>query len=160
MPGKKSTFCAACWAWREVKPAISGYMPTRSFAQAALGEFLFARIGDEKSGMTLSVVSAFARLDIDPWTEAARLAGLPRAAAAATLAGMIDRIYVGAAPVPGAASIAARLVKLLPDRATAAALASGRYAPDSVAAPWSRVTPWRICAVLGAAFAVAYYFIR
>ena len=38
--------------------------------------FLFAPIGEEKNGMLLSVVSALARLNIDPWQEAANLATL------------------------------------------------------------------------------------
>jgi hypothetical protein len=40
-------------------------------------DFLFAPIGEEENGMLLSVVSALARLDLDPWQEAASLTGLP-----------------------------------------------------------------------------------
>ncbi len=36
--------------------------------------FLFAPIGVDKNGMVLSVVSALARLDVDPWEEAEELA--------------------------------------------------------------------------------------
>src|SRR5271166_2425654 len=36
-------------------------------------EFLCASIGEEKNGMALSVLSAFARRNVDPWQEAARL---------------------------------------------------------------------------------------
>jgi hypothetical protein len=36
--------------------------------------FLFAPVGEERNGMLLSVLSALARLDVDPWQEAARLA--------------------------------------------------------------------------------------
>ena len=39
--------------------------------------FLFAPIGADRNGMLLSVLSALARLDIDPWQEAAQLAALP-----------------------------------------------------------------------------------
>ena len=38
--------------------------------------FLFAPIGADRNGMLLSVLSALARLDIDPWQEAAQLAGV------------------------------------------------------------------------------------
>jgi hypothetical protein len=34
--------------------------------------FLFAPIGEDSNGMVLSVLSALARLDIDPWQEAAK----------------------------------------------------------------------------------------
>jgi len=49
---------------------------------AALGaefdDFLFAIIGDDRNGMQLSVVSVLARMDLDPWHEAATLAASPR----------------------------------------------------------------------------------
>jgi hypothetical protein len=38
------------------------------------GEFLCASIGEEKNGIALSVLSAFARRNVDPWQEAARRA--------------------------------------------------------------------------------------
>jgi len=38
------------------------------------GIFLFAPIGKDRDGMLLSVVSALARLDVDPWQEADELA--------------------------------------------------------------------------------------
>jgi len=50
-------------------------------------DFLFASIGEDRNGMLLSVLSAMARLDVDPWQEAAKLAGLPGQAATQRLAG-------------------------------------------------------------------------
>jgi len=41
-------------------------------------DFLCASIGEEENGMALSVMSAFARRNVDPWEEAARLSRLPR----------------------------------------------------------------------------------
>ena len=49
-------------------------------------DFLFAPIGEEENGMLLSVVSALARLDLDPWQEAASLTGLPVGTATQRLA--------------------------------------------------------------------------
>jgi hypothetical protein len=40
--------------------------------------FLFATVGEERNGMTLSVLSALARLDVDPWKETAALSSMPR----------------------------------------------------------------------------------
>lgn len=52
-------------------------------------DFLFAPIGADRNGMLLSVLSALARLDIDPWEEAARLAALPGEAATRRLSSLI-----------------------------------------------------------------------
>ncbi|MDF2117845.1 hypothetical protein PY365_19885 [Roseiarcaceae bacterium H3SJ34-1] len=44
-------------------------------------DFLFAPVGEDRNGMIVSLLSALARLDIDPWEEAAELARLPTEAA-------------------------------------------------------------------------------
>jgi hypothetical protein len=33
-------------------------------------DFLFASMGEDRNGLPLSVLSALARLDVDPWEEA------------------------------------------------------------------------------------------
>ncbi|MGA7451114.1 MAG: hypothetical protein WBW73_07500 [Rhodoplanes sp.] len=40
-------------------------------------DFLFAPIGEDRNDTPVSVLSALARLDMDPWQEAAELAQLP-----------------------------------------------------------------------------------
>ncbi len=82
-------------------------------------EFLFASIGKEGNGMPLSVVSALARLEVDPWQEAARLADLPKELAAAALDGLIRRLPAGGWDQAETRKIADRLIELLPRRATA-----------------------------------------
>ena len=47
-----------------------------SYLGSEFDDFLFAPIGEERNGMPLSVVSALARSDLDPWQEAAQLARL------------------------------------------------------------------------------------
>jgi hypothetical protein len=77
-------------------------------------EFLCASIGEEKNGMSLSVLSAFARRNVDPWQEAARLSQLPRDVATRELCSMIAEMSPDA---PGRASpraIAERLIAPLP----------------------------------------------
>ncbi len=64
--------------------------------------------------MDLSVQSALARVGKDPWTEAARLAGLLRAAAADSLAATIAGLPAGSRPRVQARMIALCLVRLLP----------------------------------------------
>src|SRR5208282_4223658 len=76
-------------------------------------EFLGASLGEDRSGTRLSVLSALARLNVDPWQEATSLALMPRDAAAARLTELIEAL-------PGATADAipsrmiADLVALLP----------------------------------------------
>jgi hypothetical protein len=81
-------------------------------------DFLLAPIGDDNNGMPLSVLSALARLDIDPWEEAGALARLPGAAATRKLASLIAALPAGPSARPDPAMIAARLIPLLPRQAT------------------------------------------
>ena len=78
----------------------------------SLNDFLFATIGEEQSGMRLSVASA--RRGYDPWTEAIRLAGLPRAKASEALAAVIAAVPFARWMPSEVPSIATRLSLLLP----------------------------------------------
>ena len=51
--------------------------PSISVLGSEFDDFLFAPIGDDRNDMPLSVLSALARLDVDPWEEAAELARWP-----------------------------------------------------------------------------------
>jgi hypothetical protein len=136
--------------------STSEYVPMHAPGRMELDEFLSAPICDEKNGMTLSVLSAMARLGIDPWSEAARLADLSRANATATLISLINQVFAEAAAVPDAASIASRLVKLLPEGARGVA-GPTRQAPGSLLEQWSAVTWSRLCAIAAVAAAIAYF---
>ena len=94
-----------------------------SIERSDLNGFLFADVGVEPNGMTLSVLSAFARLGMDPWDEASRLARQPRSAATEGLARMIASLPPGLWPLPDSTAIAARLVALLPARGVSGATA-------------------------------------
>lgn len=114
-----------------------------------LNRFLFADVGTEASGMTLSVVSVFARQGSDPWQEAGRLAGLPKAEATDSLARMIAGMPRSLWNLPDAGVIAARLTGLLPARPA--------YGMERVARGWSIPRIPRIAVVLaGAALAIAF----
>ncbi len=76
--------------------------------------FLFAPVDEEGKGAFLSVVSALARLDVDPWREAAELAGMPREAANQRLTSLIAALPDAPEARLAAATIAGRLIKLLP----------------------------------------------
>ena len=77
-------------------------------------EFLCASVGEDRNGTGLSVLSALARLHVDPWQEAASLARMPRAAAVLRLTALIDELPDEPAGVIPAKMSAADLVALLP----------------------------------------------
>jgi hypothetical protein len=95
----------------ETKPGGVTRRPTANLG-AEFNNFLFA-IAAETDGGTVSVLSALARLDLDPWGEAAKLARLPKELAAHRLAGLLAPCAATAAPAQ-ARRTAARLVALLP----------------------------------------------
>ncbi len=67
--------------------------------------------------MPLSVLSALARLNVDPWQEAADLASLPKEAAIQRLTGLIEELPGGTPTRRGPAANVAALIGLLPHRA-------------------------------------------
>ena len=87
-----------------------------------LGEFLNAPVWEDMNGTSLSVLSALARLDIDPWAEAARLAALPRGTAASALTAILHRLPGRQPEASDAITIAARLVRLLPEGGSATSI--------------------------------------
>jgi hypothetical protein len=89
--------------------------PTSGVA-SEFDDFLLSPICDDNNGMQLSVLSALARLDLDPWEQAAALAGLPADAATRKLAHMIASLPRGPSGRAESAAIAARLILLLPGR--------------------------------------------
>ncbi len=103
------------------------------------GPFLFAAIGKESNGMLLSVLSAFARTTIDPWQEAARLAGMSRSSATARLTEFISGLPDRPTDSVPAEAKASELIALLP---RAASLAT--KTPDKASTFWSLTTePFR-----------------
>lgn len=75
-------------------------------------EFLFASVCVDRGGHSLSVLSALARMDVDPWEEASRLAAMPNPSAVKTLA--VALIQQKSWPDSEAEAVAARLIQLLP----------------------------------------------
>ena len=105
-----------------------------SIERSQLEDFLFAPIGYERNGMLLSVLSALARLDIDPWVEAANLAKMSREAATERM-----RLLVAALPDETSAhlnvdAIAPRLIALLqPRQAVSKPMPASRPTPTKTA---------------------------
>ncbi len=76
--------------------------------------FLYADIGAELNGSTLTILSMIARLGRDPWAEAARWAALPRAGAIESLVQDIDQMTLEPSAPAETRATATRLVQLLP----------------------------------------------
>jgi len=92
--------------------------------------FLFAPIGEEKNGMLLSVLSALARLDRDPWREAAELARMPREAAKQRLTSLMEALPDCPTTRPEPWAISTRLIALLP-RGARSSIASSETFPGA-----------------------------
>lgn len=90
------------------------WRPKYSLIHSEFNDFLFALVGEEKSGMQLTVLSALARLGLDPWREAARLSGLTKEAATSALTAAISVLPEGDWRKSNSRSIAVRLVDRLP----------------------------------------------
>ena len=120
-----------------------------TFFSPEFNDFLYAQIGADKNEMPLSVLSALARLDIDPWAEAADLAELPKDAATHRLASIIARLPGGRRPQAELSASVDRLIDLLPryrsSKAPSSAKAHGLHEMTG-----STVAKMLICAALGA----------
>jgi hypothetical protein len=123
--------------------------PPVSNVTSTYDHFLFATICEEANGMRLSVVSALARMDVDPWEEAKRIAAMPKAIAERTLVSILDRV-VGKNRSPSETKlIAARLVQLLPHRGEGVTIA-----PTESARVATQRTYWLVW--LGVALAISF----
>ena len=118
-----------------------------------LNSFLFSDVGVDANGRTLSVLSALARQNLDPWQEAGILANLPRPSATDRLA---RRIAMPASllTLADASAIAARLVTLLPSR--------GGVPGPAAALVRQGADPWVLVPILLVALLAAFtsYLIR
>jgi hypothetical protein len=111
-----------------------------------LNRFLFADVGVESNGTTLSVLSILARLGHDPWQQAEQLAALPMAAAVDTLTKIIAAVPSSPWPPLDASAIATRLVALLPKHQDLSAVPPAKLALNGLQMSWPRavlLTCWR-----------------
>ncbi len=79
--------------------------------------FLFAEVGEDRTGAAVTVLSALARLNLEPWTEARELSGLGREDAKVRLTTHFGAITDIPALALASEDRAAKLVSLLPKRA-------------------------------------------
>jgi hypothetical protein len=84
--------------------------------RSGLNPFLFAEVGTELNGSTLTILSVLARLGQDPWAEAAKWTKLPKATIIDRLAQSIAQMPLSAQAIKDARSTASRLILLLPSQ--------------------------------------------
>jgi hypothetical protein len=126
-----------------------------SLRHSEFDEFLFASVGEDGNGMLLSVVSALARLDVDPWQEAAKLAGLPGETATERLASLLAALPDRGSAQRDPGTIAARLVALLPSQASSKiAVREALLSAGAVTSFWAVIYVIFMAFVLSAQFIV------
>lgn len=91
-----------------------------NFHDPALERFLFASVGEDRNGSSVTVLSALARLDLDPWDVAAELASSGREAAVSRLRTLLSRCKDVPALATENGKVARTLAPLLPPAAPAA----------------------------------------
>jgi hypothetical protein len=116
-----------------------------------LDAFLYAPIFESGSEIPVSVLSALARQNVDPWVEAAELARLPRTTAITKLTALIASTSTGNSGRRDPADNAARLVALLP-RTTLLDIPHFRVSANGVP---RRIPPLIIYLIVGAVIAAA-----
>ena len=109
--------------------------------------FLYASVGEDRNGYVVTVLSALARLGLDPWSETAELVTLGRDGARARLGVLLARFR----DVPALASdhgrIARDLSQLLPESRTSGSL---KRAASTVAdgRPGKSGAIWAVLAII------------
>jgi len=100
-------------------------------------QFLYAPICHEQEGMALSVLSALARQDVDPWIEAERLSQLPREKAVKEIVMFLDALPRRTLDCMDRLEVAGRLCALLPRRTTSILAAKLRAPAGKAASAWT-----------------------
>ena len=142
--------------WRPRPCPLEGTMtlrPEYALGHSQYNDFLFAPIGEEKTG-TLTVLSALTRLGLDPWQEAARLADMPRPAAIRSFAITISDLPQGNWTASDTTTMATRLLGWLP-AGSAPPVPTLKGAPLHGSRRRFEPAPWMVVA-LGALLVVLY----
>lgn len=119
--------------------------------------FLFASVGEDRNGATVTVISALARLGLDPWKEAGDLAVLERNAACARLGSH----FVEFEDVPALRheheAVAQKLVEFLPDRSPIGVAKQAGLGSFQVLSPIS--VKWLLFALFVVLGLIRFYFL-
>lgn len=118
--------------------------------------FLFAEVGEDGTGAAVTVLSALARLELEPWSEARELALLGRDAAQVRLKAHLAAISDVPALGPASGTVATKLVLLLPKHL------SHRVSklPEAIQYSGPRVPVfWMLMALIGILALVRVYYL-
>lgn len=116
--------------------------------------FLYAQLGEDRTGAAVTVLSALARLDFEPWAEARELARLGREGAQVRLTTHFEAITDIPALALASEGRAAKLVSLLPLRAplrVPKSLEAGTFPKLSVS--------WTLMAFVGVVVLAWFYYL-
>src|SRR3954469_19991437 len=101
--------------WCRKLSAAMALRPLFAPLRPDLDPFLFAVVGGGRNGIPLSTISALTQLDLDPWDEAGRLAGLAKGDAVEQLTGLLLRLPGPSRPLAEEVrQIAVALIDVLP----------------------------------------------
>lgn len=109
--------------------------------------FLYASVGHDRKGRTVTVLSALARLDLDPWKETADLVALGRDAAATRLGLLLAKFRDVPALASNPGPVVQHLSLLLPAPPQHQALATAASSAAN-SLPQSTALIWTILAFL------------
>lgn len=119
---------------------------------SGLNAFLFAEVGQELNGSPLTILSVLARLGKDPWAEAGKWAGMPKAAIIERLTQSISQMPLGPQALMDARATASRLILLLPSQMAAPRQSEGPAAGKISVPKWVLVAICLVAVGLGLAF--------
>lgn len=128
-------------------PAMA-YAPTQLGQDPQFEPFLYAPLGEDRRGSSVTVLSMLARLGVDPWGEASDLAKLPEGAARQRLEALMTRFHDVPTPVPDLSRIVSGLLALLPRRPTTASSPQDGASAKLVLPPQGSAFYWIIAAGL------------
>jgi hypothetical protein len=111
--------------------------------------FLYASLGEDRNGATVTVLSALARLNLDPWKEAADLSALGPESAGSRLGLLLSRFTDVPSLLTDHGPVARRLSLLLPPGAARAPSSAGGIAAGPLATPGMALSVLAILVLLG-----------
>ncbi len=145
---------------RSESPSPELPRPELSIGHPEFDAFLSAPVGEDADGIGLTVMSALARIGLDPWSEAARLSDLPHDAAVEALAVTLGQLptasWKQAGDIGTLGDLARRLADCLP-RSHLPVDEPGRRAAAAPARPAARTPSGPMLWLLYAAIAVGFY---
>lgn len=114
----------------------------------AFERFLAAAVGEDRTGTSVSVLSMFARLNVDPWIEASTLAKMKNAPARQRLEASLARFKDVPTLLSDQGRVASGLLDFLPRSAERTEPAAKQSAARSVKLPTGAAVYWIIAAAL------------